>query len=226
MWRQWQVLHKKYSWQVRTSWINTNSSLADISAAVTLVPSSWKATVFKLTCIQILVSQWMYSPALCTGQLCSGHEHFAGTGFPLHVLLFWKMNMLIASCSEVGAVLKCSRSIWCYFWGGNPVLPASASVKSASWSSSGTLPSPLRRALQPWGGHSASVPGAEHTSAVSRDCPEMLTGVKWFWLGKSACLALKGHQTFLNKEVLASLFPLTVLILQMKTDYLNPIYTL
>lgn len=53
----------------------------------------------------------------------------------------------------------------------------------------------------------------------------MLTGVKWFWLGKSACLALKG-QTSLNKEVLASLFPLTVLILQMKTDYFNPIYTL
>lgn len=73
--------------------------------------------------------------------------------------------------------------------------------------------------------HSASKPGAEHTSGVSKDCSEMLTAVKWFWLGKSACLSLKGHQTSLNKEVLASLFPLTVLILQMKTDYFNPIYT-
>lgn len=88
---QSQVLHEKYSWQMQTSWINIYSSLADILAAVTLVPSSWKATidlVFKLTCIQMVVSQWMYSPALCTGQLCSGHEHFACTGFPLHVLLF------------------------------------------------------------------------------------------------------------------------------------------
>lgn len=66
---------------------------------------------------------------------------------------FWKMSMLKALCSEVDAVLKCSRSSWYYFSGRNPVLPASASVKSARWSSSGSLPSPLR-ALQPWGGQS------------------------------------------------------------------------
>lgn len=92
-------------------------------------------------------------------------------------VLFWKMNVSIALCSEVSAVCKCSRSNWYYFSGRNPVLPASASVKSASWSSSGTLPSPLRRALQPWGGQSFCLKARSrtHFSCV----PGLLWNAHW-----------------------------------------------
>lgn len=92
-------------------------------------------------------------------------------------VLFWKMNVSIALYSEVSAVCKCSRSSWYYFSGRNPVLPASASVKSASWSSSGTLPSPLRRALQPWGGQSFCLKARSrtHFSCV----PGLLWNAHW-----------------------------------------------
>lgn len=152
---QSQVLHEKYSWQMQTSWINIYSSLADILAAVTLVPSSWKATIDLVFKHVHMYSDGGFSMDVFT---CPLHwpALLRAWALCMHWLpltctpvLFWKMNMLIALWSEADAVLKCSRLSWYYFSGRNPVLPASPSVKSASWSSSGTLPSQLKRALQP-----------------------------------------------------------------------------
>lgn len=130
--------------------------------------------------------------------LMKSHCQFA---VQAHIYLDWALS---AACIRLPSVSQlCSehkiKSV--QFSGRKPVPPASGPVKTASRSSSGISPSPVRKPLQPGDGQSFYFQSQEQNTLqlCPRGYSETLNGVKWFWLGKPAGLPQNGHQNLRNK---------------------------